>query len=95
MLLEAGYSGIAGTHLIANLLNYNQIDIDTLPPSLSIFTAAGRNLLATTFDNKNQLAQQAGFKKPYPEFPNNFTLARALRPYPQYNNVSTIKRRRP
>jgi len=88
-LVEVGYSGIVGTHLIANLLNYNQIDINTLPPSLNIYTAAGRNLLATTFDNKNQLVQQAGFSKPYPEFPDSYTLARALRPFPQYNNILT------
>ena len=88
-LVEAGYSAIVGTHLIANELNYNQIDTRTLPASLNIFTAAGRNLLNTTFDNKNQLLQQAGFGKPYPEFPDTFTLARALRPYPQYNNVAT------
>ena len=62
-LVEAGYSAIVGTHLIANELNYNQIDTRTLPASLNIFTAAGRNLLNTTFDNKNQLLQQAGFGK--------------------------------
>ncbi|MDQ6705543.1 MAG: TonB-dependent receptor, partial [Acidobacteriota bacterium] len=89
MLVEAGYSAIVGTHLIANELNYNQLDIRTLRASLNIFTAAGRNLLNTTFDNKNQLLQQAGFAKPYQDFPDTFTLARALRPYPQYNNVAT------
>lgn len=89
LLVEAGYSAVVGTHLIANLLNYNQIDLRSLPPSLNIYTAAGRNLLNTTFDNKNQLLQQAGFTKPYPDFPDNYTLARALRPYPQYNNVNT------
>jgi len=29
----------------------------------------------------------AGFTKPYPTFPDNFTLAQALRPYPQYFGV--------
>jgi hypothetical protein len=89
LLVEAGYSAIVGTHLIANLLNYNQADINALPASLNIFTNAGRNALNTTFDNSNRLVQQAGFSKPYADFPGNFTLARALRPYPQYNNVST------
>jgi hypothetical protein len=88
-MIEAGYSGIIGTHLIANLLNYDQTDISTLPSSLDIFTAAGRNLLNTTFANGNRLVQQAGFSKPYPEFPDNFTLARALTPYPQYSAIAT------
>ncbi|MGH9722808.1 MAG: TonB-dependent receptor [Bryobacteraceae bacterium] len=89
LLFEAGYSAIIGTHLIGNILNYNQVDINTLPPAANIYAAAGRSLLNTTFDNGNRLVQTAGFTKPYPEFPNNFTLARALRPYPQYNNIST------
>ena len=88
-LLEAGYSALAGTHLIANLLNYDQVNLASLPPSLNIFTNAGRNLLNTTFNNGNQLVQQAGFSKPYPEFPDNLTLARALRPFPQYNSIVT------
>ncbi len=29
----------------------------------------------------------AGFRKPFPNFPDNFTLAQALRPYPQYFGV--------
>jgi len=88
-MIEVGYSGIIGTHLVSNLLNYDQTDLRTLPPSLDIFTAAGRNLLNTTFANGNRLVQQAGFSKPYPEFPDNFTLARALTPYPQYSAVVT------
>jgi hypothetical protein len=89
MLVEAGYSAVIGTHLIASLLNYNQVNVSALPESLNIFTNAGRNLLNTTFDNSNRLVQNAGFSKPYNDFPGNFTLARALRPFPQYNNITT------
>ncbi len=89
-LVEAGYNALIGTHLIAGLLNYDQVNINTLPQSLSIFTNAGRTLLNTTFDNGNKLVQQAGFSKPYAEFPDNLTLARALRPFPQYNTVNTL-----
>ena len=88
-LVEAGYSAIIGTHLIASLLNYDQVDINTLPARLNIYTAAGRNLLNTTFDTKNQLVELAGFSKPYAQFPDNFTLAQALRPYPQYTAITT------
>ena len=88
-LIEVGYSAIIGTHLIANLLNYNQIDINKLQPNANIFTNAGRNLLNTTFDNKNNLVATNGYKLPYVEFPANFTLLRSLRPFPQYNNILT------
>ncbi len=88
-VVEAGYSAMVGTHLIANLLNYNQIDVSRLPENLNIFTAAGRNLLNTAFNNRNNLLALNGYSKPYPEFPDTFTLARALRPYPQYNNINT------
>lgn len=85
----SGYSAVVGTHLIASLLNYNQPNVWAFPASLNIFTNSGRNLLNTTFDNGNRLVQNAGFTKPYDEFPSNFILARSLRPYPQYNNITT------
>ena len=43
-LLDAGYAAMVGTHLQSNLLNYDQININTLPASLNVFTNAGRNL---------------------------------------------------
>lgn len=88
-LLETGYSAIIGTHLIGNVLNYNQAAYNSLPEAANMFTASGRALLTTTFGNANRLVQNAGFTKPYPSFPDNLTLARALRPYPQYNNINT------
>ena len=88
-LIEAGYSAIIGTHLIGNLLNYNQVAYNKLPEGANMFTATGRALLNTTFGNANRLVYNAGFGKPYPSFPDNLTLARALRPYPQYNNINT------
>jgi hypothetical protein len=89
LLVEVGYSAIIGTHLISSELNVNQVDFNQLPASLNIYTNNGRNLLNTTFDNGNKLVQNAGFTKPYAEFPDNYTLARALRPFPQYNNITT------
>ncbi|MBI4902296.1 MAG: TonB-dependent receptor [Acidobacteria bacterium] len=88
-LLEAGYSAMVGTHLVANLLNTNQVDTRTLPANLNMFTNAGRNLLNTTFSNSNGLVAAAGYTRPYAEFPANFALHRSLRPFPQYNNIST------
>ena len=89
LLVETGYSAIAGTHLQSNLLNYNQVDINTLPASLNIYTAAGRNLLSTAFNNSNRLIQQAGFSKPYAAFPDTSSLAQSLAPYPQYTGITT------
>lgn len=89
LLVEAGYSAIIGTHLVADLLEFNQVDINQLPANASIFTASGRALLNTTFGNSNRLVTNAGFQKPYREFPDNLTLARALKPFPQYNLVNT------
>lgn len=89
LVLEAGYSAMVGTHLIANMLDYNRININTLPANASIYTAAGRNLLNTAFNNKNQLLQQAGFAKPYSQFPDSSSLAQSLRPYPQYTAINT------
>ncbi len=87
ILIEAGYSGMAGTHLVSSMLNLNQPNINTLP--VSIFTQAGRNLLNTAFNNSNQVLQQAGFTKPYANFPGNYSLAQSLRPYPQYTGITT------
>jgi Carboxypeptidase regulatory-like domain len=89
LLVETGYSAIAGTHLQSNLLNYNQVNINTLPASLNIYTAAGRNLLSTAFNNSNRLIQQAGFSKPYAAFPDTSSLAQSLAPYPQYTGITT------
>ena len=88
-LLEVGYSAVVGTHLVSSELNYNQANINTLPPGVTIFTQEGRNLLNTAFNNPNQVLQQAGFTKPYANFPGTSSLAQALKPFPQYTNIST------
>ena len=88
-LLDVGYAAMVGTHLQSNLLNYDQVNINTLPASLNVFTNAGRNLLNTAFNNSNHLVQNAGFSMPYAQFPVTSSLAQALRPYPQYTAVTT------
>jgi hypothetical protein len=88
-LVDAAYAAMVGTHLQTNLLNYDQIDINTLPANLNVFTNAGRTLLSTAFNNSNKLVQNAGYNIPYANFPLTSSLAQALRPYPQYTAVST------
>jgi len=89
-VLDTSYAAQVGTHLQTNLLNYNQIDVNQLPANLNVFTAAGRNLLSTAFNNSNKLVQNAGYSLPYPLFPQTSSLAQSLRPYPQYTAVSTL-----
>ncbi len=44
-LVEVGYSAMVGAHLLANEIDFNRININKLPASVNIFTAAGRTLL--------------------------------------------------
>jgi hypothetical protein len=62
---------------LASTLQANQVD----PKYLSL-----GQLLRRRIDDPAVIA--AGFTKPYAAFPNNQTLAQALRPFPQYFNVA-------
>lgn len=53
---------------------------------LSLNNAANRTLLASPISSS--IAQAAGFGAPYPGFPASATVAQALRPYPQYGNIT-------
>ncbi|HEX4945762.1 MAG TPA: TonB-dependent receptor [Blastocatellia bacterium] len=74
-LLDIAYVGNRGRGLASSLF-INQVD----PKYLSLGT-----LLRQRIDSPAVIA--AGFKKPYAAFPDSATLAQALRPFPQYNNV--------
>jgi hypothetical protein len=78
LLLEASYNGLAGSHLQAGLLNYNQVDP-------RYFTQYGRNLLNSSVTSPEAVA--AGIRKPYPSFTGS--VAQALRPFPQYRTIDT------
>jgi hypothetical protein len=73
-LIEVGYVGNRGTRLNSTT-DLNQLPVDRL--SLG-------SLLQRPIDSPEVVA--AGFSKPYANF--SGTLAQALRPYPQYFNVS-------
>lgn len=75
LLLDAAYLGSYSTRL-NSYVPYNQVD----PKYLSLGP-----LLAKKITDPEVIA--AGFTKPYASFPDNQTLAQALRPYPQYGNV--------
>lgn len=80
-LVEASYNASVGVHLISGLLNFNQL------PSQYIYDPVVNPLLNLAITNPQVRA--AGFSKPYPSFPDNLSLNRALRPFPQYNNINT------
>ena len=74
-LIDVAYVGNRGRGLNSTLMA-NQVD----PKYLSL-----GQLLRRRIDDPAVIA--AGFTKPYAAFPNNQTLAQALRPFPQYFNV--------
>jgi len=53
---------------------------------LDVNNANDRTLLTSAINNTNVVAR--GFKAPYPGFPPTQTLAQALRPFPQFTNIS-------
>jgi len=75
-VVDIAYVGNRGKGLNSTLL-LNQLPVSRL--------ALG-SLLQQRIDSPAVAAQ--GFTKPYPNFPNSSTLAQALRPYPQYLDIS-------
>ncbi|HZQ54968.1 MAG TPA: carboxypeptidase regulatory-like domain-containing protein [Bryobacteraceae bacterium] len=83
MLIETAYNGAFGSHLQAQLLDYNQ-------DNPALLTAFGNILQSTAVLNSqvgSTLANQAGITAPFPGFKG--TVKQALRPYPQYTVIDT------
>jgi hypothetical protein len=91
-VVEVSYNALIGSHLQTQLLNPDQVN----PQFLSQYGFALMNSLVTS-----PAAVAAGFKSPYPSFTvascsaqdacwgSGATVARALRPYPQYAGIDT------
>jgi hypothetical protein len=91
-IVESSYNASIGTHLQSQLLNVNQVN----PAFLRQYGFALMNSLVTS-----DAAVAAGFRSPYPTFTtatcpaqdacwgSGATVARTLRPFPQYNSVDT------
>lgn len=75
ILVDAAYVGSKGTRLISNLLPTNQL------PSQALSLG---NLLFANINSPE--ARAAGIAIPYPGF--NGSVAQALRPFPQYTNIT-------
>jgi hypothetical protein len=78
MILEASYNGVIGSHLQAQLLDYNQ-------DNPAVLTQYGSAVLTSQVGSP--LANAAGIVAPYPGFKG--TVQQALRPYPQYTLIDT------
>ncbi len=77
MVLEAAYVGVKGTRLGNNLISLNQVN----PVYLSLGATLTQNI-------NSAAAAQAGIAAPYRGFTGS--VAQALRPYPQYLNITEI-----
>lgn len=83
LILEASYNGVMGSHLQAQLLNYNQDN----PALLTQFGTIAQSITVLTSQVGSAIANAAGVVAPYPGFKG--TVAQALRPFPQYTSIDT------
>jgi len=90
LVIEAAYVGNRGVWLQANNLDdINGLTAQKLAAvGLNPNDANARTLLSSTFASGKP--QAAGFALPYASFPQASTLAQALRPFPQFSNISTL-----
>lgn len=83
MLMEVAYNGAAGSHLQAQLLDYNQDN----PKYLTAFGNIQQSTAVLNSQVGSTLANQYGIVAPYPGFKG--TVKQALRPFPQYTYIDT------
>jgi hypothetical protein len=83
MVLEASYNGVAGSHLQAQLLDYNQDN----PALLTAFGSIAQSTQVLNSQVGSTLANSFNIAAPYPGFKG--TVKQALRPYPQYTLIDT------
>jgi hypothetical protein len=84
MILEAAYNGVVGSHLQAQLLDYNQDN----PALLNAFGSIQQSTAVLNSKVGSALANSYGIAAPYPGFTG--TVKQALRPYPQYTLIDTF-----
>ena len=88
---EAAYIGNHGVWLQSggNLINYNTISPAQLQGmGLDITNSQTRTLLTSTITSP--VAVEAGFTKPYANFPDSGTVLQSLKPFPQYNGIGSL-----
>ena len=83
MVAEIGYSGVMGSHLQTQLLQYNTMS----PSDLTKFGTVAQSIMVLNSQVGSAAANAAGVFAPYPTFKG--TVAQALRPFPQYTGIDT------
>ena len=88
-VLNAGYSGVLGSHLQSELLQYNDLNPNVLNEWGSVTQSV--NVLNSMVGSAT--ANAAGVYAPFPTFNtlwgSRATVAQALRPFPQYTYIDT------
>jgi hypothetical protein len=89
-VLEIGYNASIGTHLQSGILRFNQVPSATWDRLAAQYGSAQAVALLNS-DINSATARNAGIPLPYPSFATQRlrTVAQALRPYPQYQNIAT------
>lgn len=85
MLVEVSYNAVIGSHLQAQLLDYNQDN----PALLTAFGNIQQSTAVLTSSVGSALANANGITAPYPGFTG--TVKQALRPFPQYTTIQTFE----
>ena len=91
LLLEAAFVGNRGAWINAGggLTTYNAINAQLYKDKgLDLSNATTRGILTSQISSAT--AVNAGYKKPYPGFPDSGTVIQTLRPFPQYNSIGTL-----
>ncbi|MDE3167463.1 MAG: TonB-dependent receptor [Acidobacteriota bacterium] len=91
LLAEVAYVGNRAAWLNAGggLTTYNAINADLYKSlGLDLTTASTRTLLTSQISSP--IAVNAGYKKPYANFPDSGTVVQSLRPFPQFNTIGTL-----
>jgi hypothetical protein len=78
LIFETSYNATIGAHLVSGILRMNQVPF-------SAFQRYGLTVLQSNINSATAVA--AGVQKPYASF--NGSVAQALRPYPQYLDITT------
>lgn len=88
-VVTAGYNGVMGSHLFAQLDQYNQLN----PSYLTAFGTVPQSIAVLNSLVGSPAANAAGVHAPFPGFNtlwgSRATVAQALRPFPQYTNIDT------
>lgn len=83
-LLRASFHANYGIKIFQSGLDLNQLD----PKYFAIYGSLLTSPVSAVINNPIVVA--AGFKLPYPNFPQNLQLQQALRPFPQYSGFNAV-----